>query len=277
MQMKTLKTLIARFIVLLLLTSALSTAMASENIDYDLLRNIPVLLIGEIHGTREIPEFITSLATKLIKQGDAVVVGVEWPYSENKSIKTFMESKGSKTDKDAMLSSQYWKSSKDGKTSTAMFDLVNSLQQLKHAGKDVEILAFDQSGDEPNDTDINNKPRRTAAELRVTRDNDMAQNLLQKIKKRPNAKFIILTGNIHSAIEIGVPWNPLFKPMGYFLSQNISLKNAAFLTEGGNAWYCSSTGCAVNTVGAGIQAISEHNLVLPIGKLTASPPIIEAR
>jgi hypothetical protein len=189
-----------------------------------------VITIGEMHGSREAPQFVGQLFKSFEHIGKSVVLGVEVPIGDQATIDRFVRTK----DRNVLKHSSFFtRNLRDGRSSKAMVQLLESLP------KKAKVICFDS----PN------------AGSGQQRDKEMAENLLRAAKEG-TATLLVLAGNIHSAIEIGSPFDPTYKPMGYFLhslaGSNFKLSEISALKlrySGGSIWACmgaSESDCKVH-------------------------------
>lgn len=228
----------------------------------DLLRPGVVLLLGEIHGTVEAPDAVSSLVCEALGRGLSVTVGLEFPRAEQGSIDAYLSSAGTAADEALLLASGWWQRGyQDGRSSRAMFELVRALGDSDAFGQTLRVILID----DPASRD---------------RDRAMADVLAVAIGQRPEDLYIVLTGNLHNRLVPGRT-----EPMGYQLSR-LELENEIVALEithgGGTAWVCTSDGCGVLSLRGregepGVQLYaapdaSAYTGRLHVGSVTASPP-----
>jgi erythromycin esterase-like protein len=234
-----------------------------------------LVLLGEIHGTRETPALVGALVDRESAAGDKVILGLEIVAQDQAGVDRYLRSRGHAADRAALLAGSHWRDPMhDGRDSAAMFDLIEYVRSLREQGRDIEIVFFD-----PGNVD--------------DRDRGMADCLRGAIARARQAKVLVLTGNVH-AMTAAPPWEMLDggkridPPMtaGRLLAdlQPFSIDIGA---AAGNAWNCTGT-CGVHPTfarGAGNAAPSLEFLdpsesawdaVLLLPRFSASPPAIEA-
>lgn len=174
-----------------------------------------VVLLGEIHGTVEGPGYVGKMACVGVQKGLKVSVGLELPQTDKAAIHTYLQSDGEKADKQRVLTLPFWaKDYQDGRSSQAMFDLLESLRNLKAQNHQVEVFLIDEPG---------------AAD----RDFTMAQNVIAAAQKDPSRFFLILTGNYHNIIT------PNAGKMGRYVLEALGREKVTSLNQtyrGGTAW-----------------------------------------
>lgn len=178
-----------------------------------------VIVIGEMHGTTEVPLFVLQLVQQLKSRQKELTVGLEIPIDHQKDIDSFLKT----GDFGKLLKLEYFKYP-DGRTSVAMGELIKGLREIKG----LKVVCFDVESN---------------AALEVNRDSLMGVNLAKSYK---SGKMVILTGNLHANLKAGY-WRPTFKSATYhfnrienFEDELISL-NTYF--GSGTIWNCMQDGC----------------------------------
>lgn len=188
---------------------------------YETIRLKQAVLIGEMHGTKEPPEFAQGVVETLLSQQRPVILG--------------LEAVGTKADsyiKAGQLDSlrAYWNKLflMDGRHNSSWLDLV----WRYHRNPNVTLVLFDQTDEQI---------------PRLSRDRSMAENLLQALKKRPDAVLVTLSGNIHNQLK---PYNET-ETMGYFLHTlpDTPLKQDQILS----VTHFYGAGTMMNSQGNGLQ------------------------
>jgi hypothetical protein len=159
----------------------------------------------------------------------------------------------------------------DGRTSQAMFAMLDTLRQLKADGRDIAILAFQPSDPSP--------PELSQAWYEL----DMAYWLSRAVVERPQAKVIALVGSIHASktavsglAHIGLPATAHLPP-----AEVLSLVVA---NQGGQTWSCRQ-GCGVHDSPGGHDQDARGIVLEPtadgafdgtiaLGPAHASPPFV---
>lgn len=206
-----------------------------------------LLLIGEIHGTTEVPALIADLATQMADV-DELVIGLEIPRDEQTRIDTFIESAGTDEDRAELLQGAFWtRDYQDGRSSTAMIELLERLRQLRLKSS-IQVLALDQVAGGMMDGD--------------SRDRVMAERLTDMLKAKPRVRALVLAGNFHTRMQKGAPWDQSYEFLGYRLRQ---FKPYAVEIMGisGSAWTC--TGVAIESCKARDFPESELSAGIDLG------------
>ena len=238
-------------------------------------RRASVILLGEIHGTEESPAFVAALACHAARAGRSLTVGFELVEAEEARFSAFLGSGGSAEDREALLAGPVWQATgtaQYGVTSEAMLGLLESLRALRRGGHGISFALFN----------------RTDGSSSQDRDRKMADSLGALIDNATTDLVVVLTGNIHSRVARGTPWDPDYQPMGYLLSQarpDLDLVSLNVSYAVGTAWTCDMEGkCGIRSLGGRGEgeavSIQLHDQVQPdghhgryfIGTLHGSPP-----
>lgn len=228
-----------------------------------------VIVVGEMHGTTEVPLFVLHLVKQLAKAKKQLTVGLEIPNNYQKDIDEFMKN----GDIEKLKKLEHFKYP-DGRTSIAMGHLINGLRELNG----VNVICFDIA--------LNSSPG-------VNRDSLMGLNLS---KSYTGGQMVILTGNLHANLKHGY-WRPNFKSATYYLNKdrqfNEALVSLVSYYSGGTIWNCMQDGCKEREAGTNggdfkqifglTNFIGIYEDVHPSGysgfiywdKVTASKPLVD--
>lgn len=226
------------------------------------------IVIGEIHGSNEVPEAFAN-AVCLTAESNPVVVAVEQPASDQLAIDDFMQSDGGLYAQRAFLKAQMWNSDmKDGRSSEAYFRLFESLRKMRAARLIEKVVAFEPS---------------TFTTLPSPPEYEQAMADILIAEARPNTIVIALVGNLH-AMRTEVPWQPTYIPMAGRLPREdaFTLNTSA---SGGAAWNCQGADkCGPHSLPATVPGTEVVGVELNAGEgaysgtlhlgipMSASPP-----
>lgn len=242
-----------------------------------------VILIGEVHGTEQIPAFTGGLVCSLLQAGRPVILALEMGGVEQPALNRYLDSSGNVSDRRALLSQGAWASPyKDGRTSEAMLALIESVRRLHRAGHQVGILAT-QSRDLGLELsrDKGSRSPPSEAERRILdrlNEHGMANNIAMAALGYSGYTVVALTGNLHASTQrTEQPEDPQRQPMGYLLKTmlpvfSIGLKS----TQGGSAWVWGSEGGKLYPLNAGrlYDDATPVDVELDLGQISASPPAL---
>lgn len=234
-----------------------------------------VLLVGEIHGTQEVPAAVLDAACELSRAGKPLTIGLEVPHQEAARVSAYLGSDGSDEARRLLLSGPFWRRRmQDGRSSQAMMDLIEGLRRLAAEERSITVTLFDEQ----------ELPQETS------RDRAMAERLAAAVASRTDTVVLVLTGNLHASTAPGTRWDADFQPMGYYLVQLLPghrILSLDLSSTGGSVWICTSaraSDCGEQKL-AGHGEGSERRIViaaeprtdgfhgiLHVGAVTASPP-----
>ncbi|HET9450612.1 MAG TPA: hypothetical protein VFO83_07010, partial [Aggregicoccus sp.] len=186
------------------------------------------LLVGEQLGTREVPAAVGNLACQLARAGQPVLLSLSIPRDEQGALDAYLASAGSRADQDALLAGAFWRLvPRDGRSSRALVVLLERVRRWKAEGLAIQVLAHDArdlKGDE--------------------REEAVASLLQQRLKARPEAMLLAVSGNYHMSMKDGAPWSRNFQPTGSRLAKKgVSVQSLDVAFHRGTRW-----GCANNSV-----------------------------
>jgi len=184
--------------------------------------NKRLIFLGEVHGTNELPDLGLQVIAKLAEK-KTLSVGLEFPIDIQPQIDQFMET----GDLNILKQTEFFMDAEyhSGRGSVAMVNLLVSLREMPR----VSVFCFDI----PFGSNLNN------------RDTEMARNILTTAAQQAGQSLLVFTGNIHSRLTPGAPWNSSFKTMGsevLRLSEGqFTLNNSSSIYlryDQGSAWQC---------------------------------------
>jgi len=192
-----------------------------------------VVVFGELHGTQETPRLVGECACLLVSRGTEVVIALEIPEPEQARITEYLSSAGTSGDARALLQGEFWSrpdSRQDGRSSVAMFELIERVRQLSSTSERISVVAID------------------GQRKSLTRDAAMAQIVRDHIKNSPEAHVLALVGNIHALKDRGAFFDKDYASFTFHLS---SLEPLALnvVPKRGSAWVCIE-GCGSRSITA---------------------------
>ncbi len=226
------------------------------------------VIVGEIHGTAEAPAAFAQLICAASEQGP-VTVALELPTAMQAQLDAFLAASDAGTAAEALSPTIFGDLSKaDGRTSLAMVEMMQSIRRLRAEGSDVTIRAFQPSNPRPAAFDQN------YYEL------DMASALVAAAAQRPEARVLVLVGNIHASKTRFERFDLMPAAAHLPRRETVSLNVAQ---QGGQSWSCQADGCraydSIARYDAGARGVimgpvgeGAWDGVLAVGPVTASPP-----
>jgi len=189
-----------------------------------------IVVLGELHGTAEIPAAFASLVCDAAsrKPKGTLLVGLEIPASAQGAIDEFMKTDGGAAATVALLAGGHWQREyQDGRSSEALLRLLDDLRRFRAAKLDIEVRAIDDM------------LARTAAE----RDARMAAAVNKGIADVLPKQTLVLVGDVLSRVVSGYPWSPAdpYLPLGALLrATHDDVIGLNVTSGGGSAWICRS-------------------------------------
>lgn len=198
-------------------------------------KKIRWIVLGEMHGTNEMPEIFAD-AVCLTAEASPTVVALELPAIDQPRIDAYLESDGGPKAKQAFFEAYIWKSRvKDGRSSEAIFRLFEQLHGLHKAGKVRTVIAFQP---------VRFKEPPTSAEY-----NRAMADLIEKNTPK-GFRALVLVGNVH-AMRTKVDFGPEpYLPMAGHLPRRNTLSLDISSNGVSSAWACRGQGqCGEITFG----------------------------
>lgn len=175
------------------------------------------LVIGELHGTEEMPAFFG----ELVEQASAkkpVAVALEYPEQMSRDLQRYLESDGGEADRKTLLATDFWTKYRDGRSSKAMFALIEKLRTLG-----VAVFACQPSGSAGDPTGY----ERVMGEC------------WKQAAENTHHLTLILTGSSHASF---IPVYENYAPAASYLPREemVSLDD---LSVPGWSWHCEKGKC----------------------------------
>ena len=156
-----------------------------------------LVVLGELHGTREMPKLVAELADRYSRDGRPLQLALEMPRSENLPLQGFLGSGGQARDIQLLRSRPFWQVSNnqhDGRRSRDMLELLEALRVLRMQGRDIQVFGYDVDSREG---------------FGRGRNDAMASYLRTRFSQVPPAgRLLVLAGNAHAVRGITVAATP---------------------------------------------------------------------
>jgi hypothetical protein len=226
------------------------------------------VLVGEVHGTEQVPQWAGDLVCLALKKKLSVTVSLEMDSDETPRLAAYLRSPGTPADRARVLAGRFWSAPfQDGRSSRAVFALLERLRRFAAAGLPVRVLADDVPTGLPHN-----------------RDEYMAHVLHEERFLHPNDLILAVGGMNHM-------WTlaePPHRGAGYHLeSWGVPVTPLRVLASGGKHWQCGGGECIwdieIPSEPRGPHAFVEmlperrngFDGVLYLGKVTPSEPAAE--
>jgi hypothetical protein len=179
-----------------------------------------VISIGDLHGTKECPEFFLQLIHIIKRKEKKITVVLEINSNYQKDIDKYLK----EGDFDKLLKIEFFRYP-DGRTSIAMGELLKELRMIEG----IKVVCYDFD---------------LTTGLGEDRDSIMAVNLMNNLTHEP---MVILTGSMHSSLKDGCCGRPGFKSALFRFKKlkNLDGKLISLNTRagGGSFWGCRNNEC----------------------------------
>lgn len=215
-----------------------------------------MVMVGEYHGTNEAPQaFYDLVCTALAAKPQAITVALELNAIKGITL----------TDKNSLqqwlTADKEWLGPHDGRSSKAMYQLLEKLVEARQTYPQLSILLFNSHAD--------------------ARDEAMAQNIMADYHGQ---KLLTYSGDTHAKQTSGTAWDANATLMGQVLKQHYpaQIYSIKLRYAGGTAWAWEDT-IGVQKVSvtrepapftSQISANADVNLLWNIGPVTASYPYL---
>lgn len=180
------------------------------------------IVVGEAHGTVELPALFADIACSLTADGRPLLVGVEHGPANQAALDAYLASDGGEAARVALLRAPAWDEA-GGRGSLAMLELIERMRQLRAAGANVALVSFDHVLETPGTTEL--------------REQYMAAHLMAAAGRSPGARVLALTGLGHADKDGFASQQPPFRSMAQFLPAEDTL-TLSFVRTGGEALGC---------------------------------------
>ncbi|HYD27374.1 hypothetical protein [Brevundimonas sp.] len=232
------------------------------------------IIVGEDHGTEEIPAAFARIVCAAAAQGP-VIVALELADVMQPRLDAFLEAPDDASAAAALHDTPFWNLRiQDGRSSAAMLDMMQSVRRLKADGHDVSFSAF-----RPSD-------RRVEGFDQNYDELEMAVRLARAAKTRPRARVLVLVGDFH-AMKARIPGDDLLGAAALLPPADVVSLEVA--QQGGQSWSCVADRCGPRDIAPAYPRPDERGIVLrpsedglydgvlALGPLTPSPPAAQVQ
>jgi len=232
-----------------------------------------VIFFGEWHGNKETPEaFLAAVCQHLERQAGDVRVALEFHTAIQSSLDTFMESDGRSEAVEEFLRHPHWQRGMnlpDGRSSVAMLNLVEALRKLRASNSRlVSVTPF-----------AGHWTNRQIRYFGTSGDAVMAANITHLSQGSDDDTVFVLVGNIHARLTPPEEMSHLI-PAASLVEGDVA--SVLVVPESGESWNCQAV-CQswpvpevtdLPAYESRIRAEGSFDYVLPIGRVSSSPPAV---
>ncbi|HZH44505.1 MAG TPA: calcium-binding protein [Lysobacter sp.] len=191
-----------------------------------------LIVLGELHGTREVPRLAAALAAAYARAGEPVVLALELPRDGSAASRAYLHSDGGTAARQALAAHRFLRPPApvhDGRRNGAVIELHEALRRLRARGADVAIAPIDVE-------------RSTGGA--GARDRMLAERLRRIHEALPRGRVIAVVGNVHAMRfrPQGPSWPArLQAPMAWHL-RDLEPFTVNVAARAGESWGCASRG-----------------------------------
>ncbi len=181
-----------------------------------------VVLLSDLQGTTAGPQAVGATACAVLKRGARVTLALSIDGSEQRRVNDFLESNGDEAARTALLKGAFWRRPwQDGRSSIAMFALIERLRQFRRSGAPVAVLTID------------------AGIAGNARASIITWKMLEHLRRTPDRVVIGYLSNTLTKRLVGAEWNATFDPVGHRLAVvGVPVHSYDVMYGPGRSWSC---------------------------------------
>jgi hypothetical protein len=188
------------------------------------------VVFGEMHGTRQGPEFFDALACALASRGERVLLGVEHNATDDAALQAAWNGPADRFE--TALAETGWAGRQDGVASEAMFALLVKAHELKERGLPISVVAFNgiKSADQASRfADLAGQGPHEAAQ---------AENIAEAASSGDYDRVLVLVGSFHARKDEVERSGLRFEPMARRLARSGTTISLEMRYGPGTSWNC---------------------------------------
>lgn len=232
-----------------------------------------MVFFGELHGNKETTEaFLAAVCQHLERQVGDVRVALELHTDIQSSLDTFMDSDGGSEAVEEFLRHPHWRRGMnlpDGRSSVAMQNLIDALRKLRASNSRlVSVTPF-----------AGHWTNRQIRYFGTSGDAVMAANITHLSQESGDDMVFVLVGNIHARLTPPEDMSHLI-PAASLVEGDVA--SVLVVPESRESWNCQAA-CQswpvpevtdLPAYESRIRAEGSFDYVLPIGRVSSSPPAV---
>lgn len=187
------------------------------------------VLLADVPGTKEIPDFVGRLACQAVRTGATTVVALELLRVDQEWVDTYLSSRGTAADHAALLhvTRSFDPQASGGRGTQAVLELLDRILALRDAGFALHVVAFGEATNRPE------AERSRASTLERARRVD-PDALMVAVVEGPQARTNLQRGETADGA-----------PLGWYLERwGLRPLPLDLRSSGGQTWSCVSVGRA---------------------------------
>jgi hypothetical protein len=193
-------------------------------------RRTRYVIFGEMHGTREGPAFIGTLACALAAKHERLLVAVEHRATDDAALQRAWAV--SPAAFPSALQAMHWAGRQDGVASEAMLALLVRLHNLKAKGRRIDVVAFSGDRDEAQRLRFAKLPGQGPHEAA------QAENIRRAAEAKPYDHVLVLVGNAHARKQMIERGGVTYEPMAMALGPPGAVTSLNMASAPGTMWNC---------------------------------------
>lgn len=182
-----------------------------------------LIVLGEAHGTREIPDLVEALVAHYAAEGP-VLLALEVRRGEHAVLARYLDAADHRRFSE-LRQREAWSrppEDNDGRRTQDMLDLVEAMRRLRAAGRDVALFPYDIEGPSGGSQ---------------ARDRAMAEYLRRGFAALPRGRMLVLTGNVHAMLFKPRYCQQCQTPMTSYL-HDLGPYSVDIVARAGSSWGC---------------------------------------
>jgi hypothetical protein len=184
-----------------------------------------VVLLGDVPGTNEIPDFVGRLACQAARKDVPTVVALELLRVDQEWVDTYLASRGSAADRAGFLRvmRSFGAQASGAHGTEAVLALLDRIRTLRDAHLSVRVVAFDEAANSPE------------------RDKARASTLERVRRVDPDAFLLVVVERAQARTVLGPGESSEKPPLGWSLARwGLRPLSLDVRSPGGQAWSCDS-------------------------------------
>lgn len=242
-------------------------------------RDPDFVVFGEWHGTREAPAFVGSLACGLARQGQRILIAIEFSPEHDAALQRAWTADEDQFE--SLLLDAGWRGRADGVGSEAMFAMLRDLHRLRLEGHAIAVTAFNGAGGDQQSARFAHLPSQGPHEAA------QAENIAQAARAGSYDRVLVLVGELHARKQPVILGNGKFDPMARRLREYGAVLSLDMRYDDGSTWNCQKE-CKVHPTKGNASFGRERFIALGgdekdgresnfdgfywVGPISASPP-----